>query len=76
MMTECIFDGEVEGLRTPEYAGPVMAEETYYCFNSSSRSSTDFSSFIRIVIREGCCDVGVPCAVTRAGYRRYVSARV
>lgn len=36
-------------------------------FNNSSRSSTDFSSFISIVVREGNWAVGVLCAVTRAG---------
>ena len=36
-------------------------------FRSSSRSRTDFSNLIRIVVLEGCWAVGVPCAVTRAG---------
>lgn len=59
--------------RTVKYQGLRRDDKTpdtdrsSYCFNSSSRSSTDFSSFIRIVVREGNWAVGVLCAVTRAG---------
>lgn len=38
-----------------------------YAFNASSRSSTDFSSLIRIVVLFGKFSSGVLCAVTLAG---------
>ena len=40
----------------------------YYGLKASSRSRTDFSSLIRIVVRFGYWSCGVLCAVTRAGY--------
>lgn len=43
-----------------------------HCFNKSSRSNTDFSSLINIVVRLGNCEVGVLCAVTRAGCKNKV----
>lgn len=45
----------------------VHGAETVYVLNASSRSRTDLSSLIRIVVRLGYASVGVLCAVTRAG---------
>lgn len=56
-------------------AGHVVTASSDHCFSNSSRSSTDFSNFIRIVAREGYWVVGVLCAVTRAGYARILGLR-
>ena len=45
----------------------AMQFRTRSYFIISSRSSTDLSNFIRMVVRDGHCDVGVLWAVTRAG---------
>ena len=47
----------------------------YYGLKASSRSRTDFSSLIRIVVRFGYWSCGVLCAVTRAGYWGICSVR-
>ena len=46
----------------------TKGREMNYGLKASSRSRTDFSSLIRIVVRLGYWSCGVLCAVTRAGY--------
>lgn len=69
LATKCFVSAMLRG-KNPQVilfvfkVNPVLL----HYFNASSRSSTDFSSLIRMVVREGKCAVGVLWAVTRAGW--------
>lgn len=59
------YTANLKRLFRPEsYESPRRA----YVLSASSRSRTDFSSLMRIVVRLGRVSVGVLWAVTRAGY--------
>lgn len=49
----------------------VYVSESDYVLSASSRSRTDFSSLIRIVVRLGNWSFGVLCAVTRADCEKH-----